>query len=96
MKENFFNKRTLGRGAFGAIFCVCIMLASMATAVDLTTTNEDIESLSYTYLFKEPSLQLTLTNNQEYTLLETEGCFAIGKNAGDPMMPVKPISLLLP
>ena len=96
MKENFFNKRVVGKGVIGAIFCVCIMLVSMTTAIDLTTTNEDIESLSYTYLFKKPNLQMTLTNNQEYTLLESDGCYAIGKNAGDPMTPIKPVSLLLP
>ena len=96
MKKNFFNIRVTDRGTIGAIFCVCIMLASIATAINLTTTNEDIESLSYTYLFKAPNLQLTLTNNQEYVLLESDGCFAIGKNAGEPMVPVKPVSLLLP
>jgi len=96
MNKRFFNKGVVGRSAFGAVFCSLVLLASMATAINLTSTSKDAESLSYTYLFKEPDLELTLANNQEYTRLITEGCLAIGKSAGEPMMPIKPVSLLLP
>ena len=92
MKNSFFNKRAVGRGAIGAVFCVLILLASMVSAIDLTTESEEIEDLSYTYLFKAPAIGLTLANDKEYTTLHSDGCLAIAENAGDPAMPIKPIS----
>jgi len=74
----------------------------MATAIDSSrilkiekTTNE-ADNLSYTFLFEEPSLAIIDANNQDYALVEMTGCMAIGKDTGKPMMPVKPLSLLIP
>ena len=100
MREKILNIRTTGRGAIGAIFCILILLASVATAINInggqsTSTNSN-KVLNYTFLFTEPKTQTTFENNKDYTLIEMNGCFPIGKNAGEPMMPIKPVSLLLP
>ena len=100
MKSNYFKKVIKSRSVIGAVFCVCIMLASMATAIDIMkntekTTNE-VKSLSYTFLFKTPSLKISEVNNKDFTSIELEGCLGIGKSAGWPTLPIKPISLLLP
>ena len=100
MNNKFLNKKILGKSAIGAIFCILILLASMATAININVTIKTSTSsndvLSYTFLFMEPKTQNTFENNQDYTLLEMQGCLAIGKNAGEPVMPIKPVSLLLP
>ena len=100
MKKNKFRKGILGRGTLGAIFCVTIMLASIATAVDInkktTTDFEEYDSLSYTFLFQEPANKLTVANDQDFTVVGMKGCIGIGINAGEPMLPSKPVSLLLP
>jgi hypothetical protein len=101
MQKDYFKKRATSRGAIGTIFCVCLMLTSMATAINISQTNKtsetiNVKSLSYTFLFEEPNLQLTSVDSQDFTLVEMKGCNAIGKNAGEPMIPVKPVKLLLP
>jgi hypothetical protein len=53
-------------------------------------------SLIYTCLFKEPSFKSVQAGGSEYTTINMPGCLTIGKQAGDPAMPVKFIKLLLP
>ena len=99
MREKFLKNRTTGKRAVGAIFCIFILFASLATALNTNgeqTTSTNSNFLSYTYLFAEPTTQTTFENNKEYTLVEMKGCLPIGKNAGEPMIPIKPVSLLLP
>ena len=95
MRENIL-KRIVSNSAIYAIFCSLILLASMAAAINIYETNETDEFLSYTFLFKEPNTQDTFENDQDYTLLKMQGCLDIGKNPGEPMLPVKPVSLVLP
>ena len=99
MRKNF-EKERISKGAIGAIFCMFILVASMATAVNISQNEVEIstemESLSYTFLFEDPGFQLTTENNQDFTLVEMDGCLPMGKNSGVPMMPVKPVTLLLP
>mgnify|MGYP005835816119 CR=1 FL=1 len=100
MKKNFLKGKIVGNSAIGAIFCILILLASMATAININLTTKNSANtnqiLSYTFLFAEPKTQTTFKNNHYFTLLEMQGCIAIGKNPGAPMIPIKPISLLLP
>jgi len=99
MKGKFLNKNIVGNTAIGAIFCILILVASMATAINIngnSNTSQNSDELSYTFLFMEPKTQTTFENNHDYTLLEMQGCLALGKNPGEPMMPIKPVSLLLP
>ena len=92
--------KKLGKSSVGAIFCMLILIASMANAVDITNEKKintfDNENLSYTFLFKEPSSKLKTANDQDYTLMEIDGCIAIAKNPGEPVTAAKPVSILLP
>ncbi|MBN1860256.1 MAG: PKD domain-containing protein [Candidatus Thermoplasmatota archaeon] len=100
MREKILHNKTTGKSAIGAVFCIVILFASLATAIDINgeqnTSTTSNQFLSYSFLFAEPKAQTTYENNHDYTLVEMKGCLPIGKNAGEPMMPVKPISLLLP
>lgn len=99
MQEKFIKNKATGKRAVGAVFCVVILCASLATALNYTgeqTISTHSNLLSYTYLFAEPTARTTVENNQAYTLVEMKGCLSIGRNAGDPMVPIKPVSLLLP
>jgi len=99
MQQKFFKNRTTGKSAIGAIFCFFILFASLATAFNINleqTTLNNSNFLRYTYLFAEPSARTTFENNNDYTLISMKGCLEIGKNAGEPMIPIKPVSLLLP
>ena len=99
MKENIFKKKILGRSGIGAIFCALVLIASMATAINVSQvleTTSDVDNLSYTFSFVEPNIQLTEIESQDFTTINMMGCLGIGKSAGEPMLPVKPITLLLP
>ncbi|NHJ49333.1 MAG: hypothetical protein FK733_16205, partial [Asgard group archaeon] len=96
MEKNNFEKVKVGRGAIGAVFCALLIMASMATAINLANSNSEVNSLSYTFLFKEPKSRSTDANNEDYTLIEMEGCYGIGRNTGEPLLPIKSVSLLLP
>jgi hypothetical protein len=54
------------------------------------------ESLSYSFSFIEPSFQTVVVDNSIYTNINMPGCIAIGKQAGNPMLPVRFIKLLIP
>jgi hypothetical protein len=100
MQDNNIKKRKFGISTICAIFCVCIMLTSMATAIDISNKdpkiNSDNYNLNYNFLFEPPNLQLTNENSQDFYTVDLEGCLQMGKSSGEPMIPVKPISLLLP
>jgi hypothetical protein len=97
MQKNNYEKG-LGRSAIGAIFCSLTLLTSMATAINILNSNEPevIDSLSYTFLFEKPTAKLCEINSQDFTIVEMKGCIGIGKTAGEPMLPTKAISMLLP
>jgi len=92
MREKIFKDKTTGKSAIGAIFCIVILFASLATAIDIneeqSTSTTSSQFLSYSFLFAEPQTQTTFENNYEYTLVEMKGCLPIGKNGGEPMLPV--------
>ena len=96
MQKNNFEKVKVGRSAIGAVFCALLLMVSIATAINLPETDNEDKSLSYTFLFKEPKSRSTVANNEDYTLIEMDGCYGIGRNAGEPLLPIKSISLLLP
>jgi len=100
MRRNYFRKGVLSRGVIGAIFCVSIMLASMATAIDISkkqsSNYKEIDSLDYIFQFQPPSKKITIANNQDFTKVEMKGCIGIGSTAGEPTLPKKPVSILLP
>jgi len=54
------------------------------------------ETLSYSFLFPEPSFNEKILNNKMYTILDMPGYMSIGRKAGKPVLPVKYVKLLLP
>jgi hypothetical protein len=102
MENINFGKIKLGRLAIGVMICVFMITTSLATTMgnSIKTKNQMnlnvSDSLSYTFLFKEPSFQSLNVDGSKYTKINMPGCLAIGKQAGDPDIPVKFIQLLLP
>jgi len=102
MKKINTKEIKIGGRNVGVVFCVFLLITSIATVIGTSkivkiekTTNE-ADNLSYTFLFKQPNLEITDANNQEFILVEIDGCLAMGKSAGEPMTSVKPVSLMLP
>ena len=96
MKNESKKRRTVGR--LGVVFAICLAMV-MTSAVTAIGTSMKLDQtilsnrLSYSFEFKEPNVQL---KNSDYTTITLPGCLAMGKQAGDPAMPVKMIQLLLP
>ena len=77
--------------------CILLVATSLTVAHDATIElNLKDDRLTYSFAFIEPDLQMTQVDRSQYTLLQMPGCIAIGKHAGDPMLPVKSVKLLLP
>jgi hypothetical protein len=94
------SDKTILVGRLGVVYAICIamVLTSALTSVgnSLTQNNQTIDRLSYSFEFKEPTFQLTSLGNSFYTKIQMPGCIELGKQAGDPTLPVKFIQLLLP
>ena len=76
---------------------VCILLlATSFVAMTGTSETSDVEILSYSFAFLEPSFETIEAGGSEYAMINMPGCMAVGKQAGEPMMPVKNIKLLIP
>ena len=58
--------------------------------------NDNIDSLSYTFSFVEPSLESAKLFGSTFSKINMRGCIALGKNIGEPALPVKFVKLLLP
>jgi len=99
----FRNKNILKQFFCVAIFLVMIS-TSIVTAVKFSGSQKtvddinEINSLSYTYKFNEPKLRKTSISlvESDYSLLEMDNCMNTGRQAGEPLMPVKVMRLLVP
>jgi len=101
MEKMNFRKFKLGRSSIGVIICVLMLTTSVsATMGNFINLNEQMNtstnSLRYTLLFQEPNFKSIQLRSSEYTTISIDGCMAIGKQVGDPLLPVKLVSLLLP
>jgi hypothetical protein len=101
LKKTNFKNLKLGKLAIGVIICILMLTTSVATTMgNFINTNEqrsaNLNSLSYTFLFKEPVFKSMQLDSSEYTLIDIQGCMAAGTQAGEPQIPKKFISLLLP
>jgi len=92
--KNVKKQQFIGR-CMGVAICILMVSTSMSVALDATSENNN-NHLSYSFTFIEPGLQKATVDTTDYTLLQMPGCMAIGKQAGDPMLPVKSVKLLLP
>jgi hypothetical protein len=78
---------------------VCILLIAAALPATFNPAqgmNSKDNRLTYSFAFKEPMLQSLTIEGAEYTTINMPGCLSIGKQVGEPSLPAKPISLLLP
>lgn len=101
MKNRIKKHRILGRLSVVFAVCIAMILTSAVTAIGTTPTLKSHtlfldNQMTYSFEFKEPSLQLISNNDVDFTALSMQGCLSIGKQAGEPSMPVKPVTLLLP
>ncbi|EMR75371.1 hypothetical protein MBGDF03_00378 [Thermoplasmatales archaeon SCGC AB-540-F20] len=97
--DNLNNKkRILGRGNISLAVCILLITTALSATTVISFEPADLsqESLSYTFSFKEPNFKTLQADNSGYTNINMPGCLAIGKQAGEPAMPVKFIKLLLP
>jgi len=96
-----FKKGIIGKGIISVILCVLMVMTAFTTAT-ATSVNEpkkigtQTDHLTYSFLFKEPTLQLTSVANSQYSKINMLGCIGLGKSAGAPTMPVKFVQLLVP
>jgi hypothetical protein len=96
MKNSKKNKTAVGRLGVVFIICFAMMMTSALTPLGNSLKLDQImlnNKMSYTFDFQEPTFQSTDT---AYTTIAMAGCLAVGKEAGDPAVPVKVITLLLP
>jgi hypothetical protein len=96
MKNRTKQKSTVGK--LGVVFVICFTMI-MTSAVTSVGTASKLDQLMlnsrmvYTFDFQEPTLQ---TKTADYTTMTLPGCLTVGKTAGDPAVPVKIVTLLLP
>ena len=96
MKNRTHQKSTIGK--LGVVFVICVAMILTSTVASVGTAsklNQFMQNsrLVYTFEFKAPSLQAA---SLEYTDITMPGCLSVGKTAGDPALPVKVITLVLP
>jgi len=96
MKNKQKYKRVEGRVGVVFLVCTALMMTAAAAPLGAALKFEDMFSgnrLSYSFDFLEPSIQ---PMDAAYTTIAQVGCIAVGRSAGDPALPVKVVSLLLP
>ncbi len=101
MNKKYININILGRGFIIAM--TCFLLISTAFSASTTSLVEEkdkslvqLNHLSYDFLFIEPEFDTLTISNNGYSQIHMSGCIALGKDAGNPKLPVKFIKLLLP
>jgi len=60
------------------------------------TQVDDYERISYSFSFDSPSFNEMIVYDNQYTSINLPGCVMLGKDVGEPAMPVKFIKILLP
>ena len=92
---NRYNKHSIISRYISVAVCILLAATSLTVALDVTNVKTtDNNYLSYSFTFIKPELQTP--QGSQYTTLQMQGCMVIGKQAGDPMLPVKSVKLLLP
>ena len=91
-----FRNQTTGREVVVLVMACLLTTTSISMAHIPVNTISINEALTYSFTFIEPSFQTIATGNYGYTTVHMSGCIAVGKQDGDPMIPVKSVKLLLP
>ena len=95
MKTIFLKERKLGRRSLSVAVCF-LLVATSLVATTGTSENNETDSLSYTFEFLEPGLHTTDVSGSDYSVIDMPGCMAIGNQAGEPLVPIKIVKLLIP
>jgi hypothetical protein len=90
------TKKQIIVGRVGLVFAICIALVLTSAVTTIGTTQGTGNQMTYSFAFKEPTHQAIQSNGAIYTSLSMPGCLSIGRQIGEPTMPVKPVLLLLP
>jgi len=90
----------MGKRTFTSIL-VLILYVSCLSCFQITAEESGKpagtwNSLRVSFSFIEPGVHETVVHNTSYSTITIPGCMAGGKNAGEPALPVKFITLLLP
>jgi len=101
MKNKIKTERTIGRKGVVLVLCMVMVMTTAVTTIGASLKLDPqmiiiTNRMNYTFEFKEPAVQAIERNGASYATLSVPGCIAMGKQAGDPAMPVKMIQLLLP
>jgi len=96
---------------YASVFLAVVLMFSSATSMKFNV-NEDkmdtssplsdsdassnTDALRYTFAFTHPTIRTVYTDNSDYTTIDISGCISIGRDVGKPILPVKPVKLLLP
>ncbi len=110
VKDMFFNTELRSNGCAAVVLCVFLILTSLTPLFSQTTvvasetsfisetSNNIVESLSYSFSFIKPSIEEMKVPGSpiSYSTINMLGCMALGDRAGGPAMPVRFVKLLVP
>ena len=102
LKMHLLNNIKKGKKQISVVLCILFMMTALTTATAISRKDNQglyqigSDHLNYTFTFKEPTIQSMSVQNTQYSKINMPGCLSLGKQAGDPTLPVKFIQLLLP
>ena len=98
MEKNYNLINILGKRIISLVVCLLLLIGAISAITATSLEQESIleYNLNYTFLFTEPKFQMKTVGNSGYNDINLPGCISMGREAGQPKMPVKFIKLLLP
>jgi hypothetical protein len=63
---------------------------------NITFAEYGYDELSFSFVFKQPSLSHKVISDQQFAAISIPGCMAIGRSDGAPLIPVKFVNVLVP
>jgi hypothetical protein len=91
-----------GKRQISVVVSILFIMTALTTATAISRNDQQgfypvgADHISYTFTFTEPTIQSMSVQNTQYSQINMPGCLGLGKQAGDPTLPVKFIQLLLP
>ncbi|HWR27547.1 MAG TPA: C25 family cysteine peptidase [Candidatus Thermoplasmatota archaeon] len=102
MRNNKSKKKLVIQQLTSIILFLFFITVSFTTTINASqkqTGGElsiNVEYLTYSMAFSNPSFTETRLNDYTFASVEMQGCLSLGRNPGDPAVPVKFIQLLIP
>jgi hypothetical protein len=98
MKQRSISKRIPWPGlrpdAFHFLLLACVLVALAASPAFGQTPGQ--EKVTRTFSFESPVFGETTVHGTTYTTVDMKGSLVLGRNAGDPALPVRFVQMLLP